>query len=134
MGNRRNPILLAVLAAGALLALTADERPYGLVTDGQIMTRTAFSIAEFGELGIAQGHPVNLVRPEGDAVTRYGLGPSLVQVPIAFVAGGFAAPGLVFLLPAATAAASELGRNAQNRFALTLGARDALKGRDWGRK
>ena len=89
MGNRRNPILLAVLAAGALLALTADERPYGLVTDGQIMTRTAFSIAEFGELGIAQGHPVNLVRPEGDAVTRYGLGPSLVQVPIAFVAGGF---------------------------------------------
>ena len=85
----KNPTKLALLAAALLLALTADERPYGLVTDGQIMTRTAFAIAELGELGMAQGHPVNIVRPAGDAVTRYGMGPSLVQVPIVALAGPF---------------------------------------------
>lgn len=79
----------AVCIAAFILAMTADERPFGLVTDGQIMTRTAYAIAETGELGMAQGHPVNLVRPAGDAVTRYGLGFSLFQVPIVLLAGPF---------------------------------------------
>lgn len=114
----RSPILLALMAAAVVLALTADERPFGLVTDGQIMTRTAYSIAALGELGMAQGHPVNLVRPAGDAVTRYGLGPSLVQVPVVALARGFekafglgasqtlfVAEQLLFVLLAALAAA-----------------------------
>ena len=53
---------------------------FGLLTDGRLMTRTAFAIAELGELGIARGHRVEIRRPEGDAVTRYGLGPSFARV------------------------------------------------------
>ncbi|MCC6128277.1 MAG: hypothetical protein IT186_00005, partial [Acidobacteria bacterium] len=85
----RRPILLALAVSAVILALTADERTFGLTTDGQIVSRTAYSIAELGELGIARGHKVNIVRPEGDAVTRYGIGASLVQVPAALLAGSF---------------------------------------------
>ncbi len=85
----RRPVLAAFLLAATVLALTADERTFGLLTDGQVMTRTAYSIAKLGELGTARGHPVNRVRPEGDAVTRYGLGPSLARVPAAWLAGPF---------------------------------------------
>lgn len=82
--NRKKSSVLAALGIVALvLAGTADERVFGLITDGQIMTRTAYSMTELGEIGIAQGHVVNKVRPEGDAVTRYGMGPSLVRtVPV----------------------------------------------------
>ena len=35
-----------------------------------------------GEIGIARGHPVGTsTRPAGDAVSRYGMGPTLVRVP-----------------------------------------------------
>ena len=83
------PVRAALVLSALVLAGTADERTFGLDTDGQIMTRTAYSIAALGELGIAQGHPVSLVRPEGDAVSRYGIGPSLVQVPAVAVADAF---------------------------------------------
>ena len=83
------PLLFALGISALVLALTADERVFGLLTDGQIMTRTAFSMAEFGEIGIARGHRVDILRPGGDAVTRYGMGPSLVRVPPAWLAGPF---------------------------------------------
>jgi hypothetical protein len=53
------------------------------------MTRTAYAMSALGEIGMARGHPVNPSRPGGDAVTRYGMGPSLVRVPITAVAGRF---------------------------------------------
>lgn len=83
----RRPLAFALGVAALVLGLTADERVFGLVTDGQIMTRTAYAMAALGEIGIARGHPVDILRPAGDAVTRYGMGPSLVRAPVAAVAG-----------------------------------------------
>src|ERR1700682_131453 len=85
----RKPLLFSVAIAAVVLGLTTDERVFGLVTDGQIMTRTAFSMAELGELGIAKGHPVDVPRPAGDAVTRYGMLPSLVRTVPAWLGGSF---------------------------------------------
>ena len=85
----RRPLAFALGVAAIVLAGTTDERVFGLVTDGQIMTRTAFAMAALGEVGIAKGHPVDIVRPAGDAVTRYGMGPSLVRLPAAALGGPF---------------------------------------------
>lgn len=83
MSLKRSSVLPALGIVALVLAGTADERVFGLITDGQIMTRTAYSMTELGEIGIAQGHVVNEVRPAGDAVTRYGMGPSLLRtVPV----------------------------------------------------
>src|SRR5450756_3110595 len=89
---RGHPVLSALALSALILAATADERTFGLATDGQIMTRTAYSIAALGEIGMAQGHPVNVVRPAGDAVSRYGIGPSIVQLPAAALADVFDRP------------------------------------------
>ena len=53
------------------------------------MTRTAYAMSALGEIGIARGHAVGYPRPAGDAVTRYGMGPSLVRVPATALAGAF---------------------------------------------
>jgi hypothetical protein len=85
----RKPLLFALGVSALVLSMTADERVFGLVTDGQIMTRTAFSMAELGELGIARGHRVDIPRPAGDAVTRYGMGPSLLRTIPVWLGGPF---------------------------------------------
>ncbi|HMA29739.1 MAG TPA: hypothetical protein VKS23_07740 [Thermoanaerobaculia bacterium] len=85
----RRPVLFALGIAALVIAFTTDERVFGLVTDGQIMTRTAYAMSALGEIGIARGHPVDIPRPDGDAVTRYGMGPSLVRVPVTALAGPF---------------------------------------------
>ena len=85
----RRPFLFALGIAALVIAFTTDERVFGLVTDGQIMTRTAYAMSALGEIGIARGHPVDIARPAGDAVTRYGMGPSLVRVPLTALAGPF---------------------------------------------
>lgn len=85
----RRPFLFALGLSALVLAFTTDERVFGLVTDGQIMTRTAYAMSALGEIGIARGHPVDILRPAGDAVTRYGMGPSFVRAPVAAVAGSF---------------------------------------------
>ncbi|HEY3348488.1 MAG TPA: hypothetical protein VGM13_01775 [Thermoanaerobaculia bacterium] len=85
----RRPLAFALGIAALVLALTTDERVFGLVTDGQIMTRTAYAMAALGEIGIAKGHPVDIVQPAGDAVTRYGMGPSLVRLPVTALGGPF---------------------------------------------
>jgi hypothetical protein len=83
------PLAAALLLAGAVLALTADERVYGLMADGRTMLRTAVSIATLGEIGIARGSAVDVARPGGDAVSRYGMGASLVLAVPAFLAPRF---------------------------------------------
>jgi hypothetical protein len=85
----RRPVLFALGIAALVITFTTDERVFGLVTDGQIMTRTAYAMSALGEIGIARGHPVNIARPAGDTVTRYGMGPSLVRVPATALAGPF---------------------------------------------
>ena len=78
---------LSVLAAFLLLAGTAEERTFGTVTDEQQMLYTAISIAETFELGIARGQTFAIPRPAGDAVSPYGMGLPLLEVPFALVAG-----------------------------------------------
>jgi MFS family permease len=87
--SARRPLAFALGVAALVLAFTTDERVFGLVTDGQIMTRTAYSMAALGEIGVARGHLVDVVRQAGDAVTRYGMGPSLVRLPAAALGGPF---------------------------------------------
>jgi len=78
---------LSVLAAFLLLAATAEERTFGTVSDEQQMLYTAISIAETFELGIARGQTFAIPRPAGDAVSPYGMGLPLLEVPFALVAG-----------------------------------------------
>ena len=85
--TRPRPLVAALLLAGAVLALTADERVFGLGTDGRIMLRTAVSMVTLGEIGIARGQAVDVPRPGGDAVSRYGMGASFVLALPASVAG-----------------------------------------------
>src|SRR5262249_39809106 len=75
----RRPLLVALFFVGLALALTAEERAFGLFTDRRTMTRTAFAIADLHELGIARSNRIEIRRKEGDAVTRYGVGPSLAR-------------------------------------------------------
>src|SRR5450830_326397 len=85
----RRPFFFALGLSALVLAFTTDERVFGLVTDGQIMTRTAYAMAALGEIGIARGHAVDVARSGGDAVTRYGMGPSLARLPVTALAGSF---------------------------------------------
>jgi len=45
----RRPLIFALGVAAVVLALTTDERVFGLLTDGQVMTRTAYSMAALRE-------------------------------------------------------------------------------------
>jgi hypothetical protein len=78
---------LSTVAAFVLLAGTAEERTFGTVSDEQQMLYTAISIAETFELGIARGQTFALLRPAGDAVSPYGMGLPLLEVPFVLAAG-----------------------------------------------
>ncbi|MCB9377756.1 MAG: glycosyltransferase family 39 protein [Holophagales bacterium] len=75
--------MLGVLLA---LALVADDRHVGAIADGRQMIRTAVAISETGEIGQARGRDFTIERPAGDAVSRFGMGTSLLQVPAAWLA------------------------------------------------
>ncbi len=77
----------SVLAAFLLLAGTAEERTLGTVSDEQQMLYTAISIATTGELGIGRGQTFAIPRAGGDAVSPYGMGLPLLEVPFALAAG-----------------------------------------------
>jgi hypothetical protein len=83
--SRKGPARRALLAVAAVLVLVADDRHAGKVSDGRQVIGTAVAIAETGELGIAKGAPRAVDRGD-DAVSRYGLGASLVQLPAALLA------------------------------------------------
>lgn len=80
-----NPLRTPILVVAAVLALTADDRHAGKVSDGRQVIATAVAIAETGELGLAKGAP-RAVERKDDAVSRYGMGASLAQLPAAFLA------------------------------------------------
>jgi hypothetical protein len=83
----RNRLLLAVTGAVFLvLCGTAEERTFGTVSDEQQMLYSAISIATFGEIGIGRGQIFGIPRQEGDAVSPYGMGLPLLEVPFAAVA------------------------------------------------
>ena len=74
------PILIAV---GLALWAGIDAALVGQIADGRQMIFTAVAISEAGSLGQARGRDLTVPRPAGDAVSRYGLGMSLAQVPAA---------------------------------------------------
>ncbi len=78
----------ALLAVAVVLAGTMDDRFADRPSDSWQMLKTAIAITETGEIGMAAGPqaPRALFRKEGDAVSRYGMGMSIVQIPAAFVA------------------------------------------------
>jgi hypothetical protein len=84
--NRRG-ILRAHLGLFAVVSLvlfaTTDDRFPGSTADGRQMIWTAVAIAETGEIGQARGRDLTVPRPDGDSVSRFGLGMSFAQVPAA---------------------------------------------------
>lgn len=87
--HRAGWLVRALILVALVLVATTDDRLFGINPDGRVMLRTAASLAEFGELGIARGTAATVDRPGGDSVTRYGLLPSIVLAPMVAVAGSF---------------------------------------------
>lgn len=121
---RRDRVVIAsVLAVLFVLAAAGDDRHVGLIADGRQMIRTAVAIAETGEIGQARGRDFTLDRAGGDAVSRFGMATSLLQVPAAFAAprvearwGAGASQALFLLVPwisvgIAAAAAGAIARS-----------------------
>lgn len=84
--RRSHAFLWLVLATLLGLAATTNEQTFGTITDEQQVFYTSVSMVEFGELGIGRGPLFSVHRPEGDAVSVYGMGLSLLEIPIAFLA------------------------------------------------
>lgn len=121
-GFRLDRALWAATAAVLLLlAAVADDRHVGLIADGRQMIRTAVALVETGGIGQARGRDFTWER-EADAVSRFGMATSLLQVPAAWLAPGVerrhgpgASQALFLLLPwlgvgVAAAAAGALAR------------------------
>ncbi|HUF82796.1 MAG TPA: hypothetical protein VMN03_16800, partial [Burkholderiales bacterium] len=80
------PLAGAVFAVLLALAAIGDDRHVGLIADGRQMIRTAVALAETGGIGQAVGRDFTVERPAGDAVSRFGMATSLLQVPAAWAA------------------------------------------------
>lgn len=83
----RRPFRLAVAGVFVVLSATADERFFGVISDEQQMLATAASLAESLELGIARTQVFQFPRPAGDALSPYGMGQPLLEVPALLLAG-----------------------------------------------
>jgi hypothetical protein len=84
--TERRIFLPAVVLVALALAGTVDEQTIGSVPDEQQMAYTAVALAELGEIGIGRGQVFTVPRAGGDAVSPYGMGLSLVEVPVALAA------------------------------------------------
>lgn len=74
---------LAALGTLAVLLLTVDTRSFGLIPDGKEMLSAAAAVARFREIGVSRDFANAPRRPAGDAVSRYGMGLSVVEaVPL----------------------------------------------------
>jgi hypothetical protein len=70
-----------------VLFVTTDDRFPGSTADGRQMIWTAVAIAETGEIGQARGRDLTVPRPEGDSVSRFGVGepragPAAMAAPV----------------------------------------------------
>jgi hypothetical protein len=75
---------LAVVAV--VLLATVDDRHVGGCADERQIIWTAIAITETGQMAQARGHDFTLVTADGQAVSRYGIGMTLAQVPAALLA------------------------------------------------
>jgi len=98
--SRRPGPSLAALGVLFALLLTVDVRGFGLIPDGKEMLSAGAAIARFLEIGISRDFVNAPRRPAGDAVSRYGMGLSLVEALPAAVsrAAGLARTAPLFVL------------------------------------
>ena len=75
-----------MLAIVAVLWATTDDRHAGVIADGRQMAWTAIALTESGTIGQTRYRDLTVPRPQGDAVSRYGIAMSLAQVPAALLA------------------------------------------------
>ncbi|MGE5360928.1 MAG: hypothetical protein ACM3NQ_18070, partial [Bacteroidales bacterium] len=88
------PVVLAVVAI--VLLGTIDDRHVGGCADERQIIWTAVAITETGQLAQARGDDFSFVTADGRAVSRYGMGMTLAQIPAAFLAPsveGWLGPG-----------------------------------------
>lgn len=120
----------ALAAVAVLLLLTTDDRHVGSVADGRQMIWTAIAMTETGGIAQARDRDFTFARPQGDAVSRYGMGMSFAQMPAAWLApivesrlGAGSSQPLFLIAPLLF---TLLGAYAAGRIALRLGGgRDA---------
>jgi hypothetical protein len=76
-----------LVVVGLVLAAFTDDRQAGRIGDARNMILTSVALTTTGEIGLARDiERATVPRAEGDAVTRYGLGMALAQVPAAALA------------------------------------------------
>lgn len=80
------PAGFAALGVLAVLLATTDGRSYGLIPDGREMLSAGAAVARFFEIGVSRDFVNAPRRPGGDAVSRYGMGLSLVEAVPAVLA------------------------------------------------
>ena len=138
----RRPARFAALGVLAVLLATVDGRSYGLIPDGREMLSAGAAVARFFEIGVSRDFVNAPRRAGGDAVSRYGMGLSLIEaVPAALArATGLARTTPLFVLVpilslagCAWAAARALGRLGAGRgWAALTGASLVLATPLWG--
>jgi hypothetical protein len=69
-----------------VLLATIDDRHVGACADERQIIWTAIAITETGQMAQARGHDFTLVTADGHAVSRFGMGMTLAQIPAAFLA------------------------------------------------
>jgi len=79
-------IWLLTAAIALVLGLSVDDRQVARIADGRQMIFTAVALTEAGTLGQARGRDLAVPRPQGDAVSRFGLGMTFAHVPAAALA------------------------------------------------
>lgn len=77
---------LAAVGVLAVLLTTVDGRSYGLIPDGREMLSAGTAVARFLEIGVSRDFVNAPRRSGGDAVSRYGMGLSLVEAVPAVLA------------------------------------------------
>jgi hypothetical protein len=75
-----------LLVVAAVLLATMDDRHVGMAADERQMIWTAVAIAETGQWAQARDRDFTFVTAAGEAVSRFGLGMTFLQVPAALAA------------------------------------------------
>ncbi len=83
---RARPLFLPLALVTLVLVTTIDDRHVGRAADERQLIWTAVALAETGQLSQALEHDFTYLSPDGRAVSRFGIGMSLLEVPAAWLA------------------------------------------------
>ncbi len=87
--SSRHPLhswLVPLAVVAIVLLATIDDRHVGACADERQIIWSAVAITETGQMAQARGRDFTLVTADGQAVSRYGMGMTLAQIPAAFLA------------------------------------------------